>query len=145
MRIGPRHPRLGAALFNITRPLFERYYTKLGFYHPTSDIASSKIQLIREKIQRGERAYIGGISVGGNHNSGVALVEVSKSSGAKIFFNNEQERFSGTKHCTEYPRRSIDNLLRAMKRVGLQGKNIDAWVSTWDYALLAATWVRIAF
>ena len=88
--------------------------------------------------------YVAGVGVSGNHNSGVALVELTRAGGARLICNNEEERFSGKKHSTEYPRHAIDRLLDTLKRLGLGYVDIDAWVSTWDYALLTSTWLRVS-
>lgn len=144
MRTGPRHPWLAAAGFRILSPLIEWFYTHQGYFHPTSKFATDRIRAVRAKLERGETVYLAGIGVSGNHNSGVALIEVTRAGGAKILYNNEEERFSGKKHSTEYPRGALDNLLETMKRMGIGCERIDAWVATWDYALLAATWFRTA-
>jgi carbamoyltransferase len=144
MRIGPRHPRLAAAGYRLMAPVFEWFYTRQGFHHPTSKFATDRIDAVRAKLDRGETAYVAGVGVSGNHNSGVALVELTRAGGARLICNNEEERFSGKKHSTEYPRHAIDCLLVTLQRLGLGYADIDAWVSTWDYSLLSATWLRVS-
>src|ERR1019366_5443883 len=77
----------------------------------------------------------------GIHNSGVALVEVTRN-GPRLLFNNEEERFSAVKHTNKYPQMAIAALRAPMAGMGLDIKNIDAWFSSWDYAALAATLIR---
>ena len=60
--------------------------------------------MAREKLARGETLYLAGLGAPGTHNSGVALVEVTQEHGPRLILNNEEERFSGNKHTTEYPR-----------------------------------------
>lgn len=144
MRIGPHHPRLAAAGYKVMLPVFEWFYTRQGFHHPKGQYATERINAVRAKLERGETAYVAGVGVSGNHNSGIALVELTQEGGARLICNNEEERFSGKKHSTEYPRHAIDRLQDTLKRLGLGYEDIDAWVSTWDYALLSATWLRVA-
>jgi len=45
----------------------------------------------------------------------VALVEVTQAAGPRLIVNNEEERFSGIKHTTEYPRASIDAMAALLR------------------------------
>ncbi|MBI2715824.1 MAG: carbamoyltransferase [Rhizobiales bacterium] len=141
MRIGPSHPWLGAAGFHLTLPLLELFYRKLAIYRAESRFARDRVRAIKDKIERGQTVYLAGVSSAGIHNSGVALVEVTRS-GPRLLFNNEEERFSAVKHTNQYPQMAIEALRAAMARMGLDITNIDAWFSSWDYAALAATLIR---
>jgi carbamoyltransferase len=88
--------------------------------------------------------YLAGIGATGFHNSGVALIEVSRDRGPRIICNNEEERFSGKKHSTDFPRLSLSALRTTMERIGIGPEHIAAWLGTWDYAALAATVFRTA-
>ena len=103
MRIGPRHPRLAAAGFKLAKALFEPIYARRNIHGAGGETAKHIIAGIRSKIERGETAHLAGVSAAGMHNSGVALVEVTRESGPRLLLNNEEERFSGNKHTTEYP------------------------------------------
>jgi carbamoyltransferase len=142
MRIGPRHPRLGAAGFKIAKALFEPFYARRNIHGAGSDFARRRIAAIRAKIERGEPAYLAGVSAAGMHNAGVALVEVTRADGPRLLLNNEEERFSGTKHTTEYPRQSIAAMLEALTRRRLTAAAIDGWFASWDSAVFCATLVR---
>ena len=142
-RTGPRHRRLGAAVFRFMLPLFERFYASKRIYRLNSKFAQERLQAVRAKLARGETVYIAGVGAAGTHNSGIALVEVTRARGPRLICNNEEERFSGNKHTTEYPRHAIDDLLKTMTRIGIGPDDIDAWVATWDYPALAATLLRI--
>ena len=50
------------------------------------------------------------------HNTGIALIEVTQEAGPRIIVNNEEERFSGNKHTTEYPKASIDAMVATLRR-----------------------------
>ncbi len=143
MRTGPRHRRLGAAAFRLALALFARFYAAKRIYRPTSKFAQERLEAVRAKLDRGETVYLAGIGAAGTHNSGVALVEVTREGGPRLICNNEEERFSGNKHTTEYPRQAIDDLLKTMQRIGIGPDDIDAWVGTWDYTALAASLLRI--
>ena len=86
-----------------------------GFHQLGSDFADMRIAHVRQKLSRGETVYLAGIGPPGTHNSGVALVEVTQANGPRLIVNNEEERFSGNKHTTEYPRQSIDAMVATLR------------------------------
>src|SRR3990170_4681481 len=141
-RIGPRHPRLGAAGFRAARWLSARLFAAAGFHQLGSEFAGKRIAHISEKLQRGETVYLAGLGPPGTHNSGVALVEVTQADGPRLIVNNEEERFSGNKHTTEYPKASIDALVATLRGIGRDIGDIDAWLTSWDYPTLAGTIAR---
>jgi carbamoyltransferase len=144
-RIGPRHPRLGEAAFEFVLPLLERYYARHRTYRLNSPFAAERIRAVRSELERGESVYLAGISGGGPHNSGVALVEASREGGVRLICNHEEERFSGKKHSTEYPRNAIDALVKTADRLGIAPDRIAAWLGTWDYPAFCSTLIRILF
>ena len=72
----------------------------------------------------------------------VALVEVTQAGGPRLIVNNEEERFSGNKHTTEYPKLSIDAMVATLRGMGRDIGDIDAWLTSWDYPTLAGTLAR---
>ena len=144
VRIGVRHPWLAAAAFHAVLPLLERFYAYKRIFRPASRFASERLQAVREKLARGETVYLAGIGATGFHNSGVALIEVSRDRGPRIICNNEEERFSGQKHTSDFPYHSLRDMQATMERIGIGPRDIAAWLGTWDYAALAATVVRTA-
>jgi carbamoyltransferase len=142
IRIGPRHPGIAAACYRLTRWLGEPSMARIGFHRIGSEFASRKIASIRERLQRGETVYIAGLACSGTHNTGVALIELTQNAGPRIIVNNEEERFSGNKHTTEYPKASIDAMVDTLHRMGRNVDDIAAFVTTWDYPVLLATVVR---
>src|SRR5262245_13920815 len=141
----PRHPRLGAATFRFLLPLCTRYYAHQHAYRLTSTFATERLRAVRAHLERGATVYLAGISCGGMHNSGVALVEVSAEHGPRLICNHEEERFSGNKHSTEYPHHAIDALIKTADRLGIGTDRIAAWLGTFDYAALIATMIRSGF
>ena len=139
IRLGPRHPRLAAAGFRAALPLLERFYASRQIFRSTSRFAAERLRAVRVALDRGETVYLGGIGAAGLHNSGVALIELSREHGPRILCNNEEERFSGKKHSTDFPRHAIDALAPTMKRAGIGPEQIAAWLATWDYPAFAAT------
>jgi carbamoyltransferase len=117
---------------------------RIGFHRIDSAFAAEKIATIRERLQRGETIYIAGLTAPGVHNTGIALIEVTQKAGPRIVVNNEEERFSGNKHTTEYPRASIDAMVGTLRQIGRNVGDIAAFVTTWDYPVLIATMVRSA-
>ncbi len=141
-RIGPKHPRLGAAGFHAARWLAARLLAAAGFHQPGSNLANVRIASVRTRLARGETVYLAGLGPPGTHNSGVALVEVTQANGPRLIVNNEEERFSGNKHTTEYPQASIEAMVATLRSIGRDIGDIDAWVTTWDYPTLFGTLAR---
>jgi carbamoyltransferase len=141
-RIGPKHPRLGTAGFRAARWLSARLLTAAGFHQLGSDFPNGRIAFVREQLQRGETVYLAGLGPPGTHNSGVALIEVTQANGPRLIVNNEEERFSGNKHTTEYPRQSIEAMAGTLRSMGRDVGDIAAWVTTWDYPTLFGTLAR---
>src|SRR5436853_531503 len=54
----------------------------------------------------------------------------------------EEERFSGNKHTSEYPQKSVDAMVAALRGMGRDITDIFAWLTTWDYPALAGTLAR---
>jgi carbamoyltransferase len=117
----------------------------VGFHELGSDFATQRIASIRESLNRGETVYLAGLAAPGTHNTGVALVEVTKANGPRLIVNNEEERFSGNKHTTEYPRQSLDAMAATLRGLGRDIGDIAAFVTTWDYPAFFATLVRSVF
>src|SRR5271157_350172 len=140
-RTGPTHPLLGALAERVSRPLLTAYAARRGFHTQDSAYARERGAAFAEKLRRGERVYLAGIGPAG-HNSGVALVEVSRDEGIRPICNNEEERYSGIRHCTTYPEQSLHALLAMMDRLGIDAGQIHAFVASWDYVTLAATLLR---
>ncbi|WP_447411852.1 hypothetical protein, partial [Clostridium perfringens] len=76
----------------------------------------------RARLERGETIYIIGLATSGTHNTGAALVEVTQADGPRLILNNEEERFTGAKHTTEYPRQSLQVVRDALRA---RGRDID--------------------
>ena len=113
-----------------------------GFHQLGSDFADRRVAQVRERLTRGETVYLAGLAAPGTHNSGVALVEVTQANGPRLIVNNEEERFSGNKHTTEYPQASIDAVVATLRGVGRDVGDVAAWLTTWDYPTLAGTLAR---
>jgi carbamoyltransferase len=145
LRIGPRHPRLGAASFRLARWLTRKTMGKIGFHELGSDFANERLAHVRDKLARGEAVFLAGIGLPGTHNSGVALVEVTQAHGPHLILNNEEERFSGNKHTTEYPAQSIDAMVTTLRGKGRDLADIDAWLTSWDYFALGGMLARSMF
>ncbi|MGC2779328.1 MAG: carbamoyltransferase C-terminal domain-containing protein [Bradyrhizobium sp.] len=141
-RIGPKHPRLGAAAAGAAEWLAAKLFARAGFHRLGSAFAQARIAEARERLARGETLYLAGLGPPGTHNSGVALVEVTQAGGPRLILNNEEERFSGNKHTTEYPRASIEAMVAALRGIGRDAGDIFAWLTTWDYPALAGTLAR---
>src|SRR5438034_10036479 len=141
-RIGPKHPTLAAGGFRAARWLAAKAFGAAGFHQLGSKFCDARLARVRDKLARGETVYLAGLGPPGTHNSGVALVEVTQSHGPRLILNNEEERFSGNKHTTEYPRASVDAMVATLRGMGRDVGDIDAWLTSWDYPTLAGTIAR---
>jgi carbamoyltransferase len=140
-RYGPTHPLLGALTERISRPLLTAYAARHGLHAPDSTFARQRGVAFADQLDRGKRVYLVGIGPAG-HDSGVALVEVSCENGVRLICNNEEERYTGIRHCTDFPEQSLDALLTMMARLGIDAGQIHAFVAGWDYITLATTLLR---
>jgi len=113
-----------------------------GFHANDSHFTVRRIGELRAKLARGETVYLAGLGLPGTHNSGVALVEVTQAHGPRLIVNNEEERFSGDKHTTQYPRAALDAMHETLRKMGRDINDIDAWLTSWDYPDLTGTLVR---
>ncbi|MDB5620135.1 MAG: carbamoyltransferase [Tardiphaga sp.] len=113
-----------------------------GFHANDSRFTVDRIAAVRAKLARGETVYLAGIGLPGTHNSGVALVEVTQAHGPRLIVNNEEERFSGDKHTTQYPRAALDAMRATLQAMGRDIADIDAWLTSWDYPDLLGTLAR---
>jgi carbamoyltransferase len=116
--------------------------TLAGFHANDSHFTVRRISELRAKLARGETVLLAGLGLPGTHNSGVALVEVTQAHGPRLIVNNEEERFSGDKHTTQYPRAALDAMRVTLQAMGRDVADIDAWLTTWDYPDLLGTLVR---
>jgi len=136
------HPRLAQFGFRVGAALAEPYFRLKNFHRPHSAVARKQGQELAARLQRGETAYLVGLSIGGFHNTGAALIEATPEGGLRVICNNEEERFSGQKHSNRYPRFSLDALADIMEREGIRPEQIVAWLATYDYTLFIASGVR---
>jgi carbamoyltransferase len=140
-RYGATHPLLGTLAERISRRMLRAYAARYGFHTPDSAYARERGESFRGKLQRGERVYVAGIGPAG-HNSGVALIEASLADGVRLICNNEEERYSGIRHCTDYPTHSLNAALAILRDQGVAADQIHAFVASWDYVTLGATLLR---
>ena len=52
MRLGPRHPRLGKATYNLALPLLEKFYARKGLHRSNSAFAAERFRALRDKRAR---------------------------------------------------------------------------------------------
>jgi carbamoyltransferase len=141
-RTGARHKRLGEAGFRFAKWLATQTMGHAGFHRLGTAFAQGRIAAARDKLARGETVYLAGLGLAGTHNSGVALVEVTQAHGPRLILNNEEERFSGNKHTTEFPAKSVEAMVATLRGMGRDVGDIHAWLTSWDYPVLAGTLFR---
>src|SRR5208282_2736936 len=141
-RFAPLHPRLAGLGFRAALPLATLFFQHKNIHRPNGPFAARRAQELAARLARGETCYLVGLSIGGFHNTGTALIEATPAGGLRIICNNEEERFSGQKHSNAYPRRSLEALAEIIEDLGISPERIVAWLATYDYPLLMATGMR---
>jgi len=144
IRVGPRYPHVANAGYRLTLWLSGLITARLGLHRLGSTFANQTLRSIGARLQAGETVYIAGLACPGTHNTGVALIEVSRERGPRIIVNNEEERFSGIKHSTQYPRKALREMRETLRRMGRDVGDIAAFVTTWDYPGMLAMLIRTA-
>jgi carbamoyltransferase len=139
-RYGPTHAALGRLSAAASFPAIRAYAACQSFLTASSKYARKRSADLADKLRRGETTWLLGIGPAG-HNSGVALVEVSADRGVNLIRNNEEERYSGIKNSTAYPRHSLNALMATAANLGVGPGDIHACVASWDYVRLASTLV----
>src|SRR5690349_18294393 len=128
-KYGPAHPGLGI-LASPLNSLLPPLCAAARFYRADHSYARASAIALKETLNKDEPAYLLGIGPSA-HNSGIALVEVSRQRGVVLLSNNEQERFSGIKHDTSYPELAIEAVLSQMRTIGIHPKQIHACLASW--------------
>ena len=135
--MGPRHPRLGRAGRWLTYKPLRAWARRRGFFTHDEIFARERVRALREKIARGERAYLLGLGLGG-HDSGAALVEISESGCISLLSSHEEERFVGERHYAGHPRHALSEIRADLKERGLGPDDIHACLASFDYVELFA-------
>jgi carbamoyltransferase len=139
---GPRFPRLGALTARLHLAAARPVLARRGIYDAASAYARNCGNRFRERLARGETVYLLGVSPAG-HNSGAALIEVSRG-GVRLICNEEEERYTGVKHCAAYPRLAVDAVRERLADLGARPDQLHACLATWDYGSFFANGVRLA-
>ncbi|KAL6053594.1 Carbamoyltransferase [Balamuthia mandrillaris] len=135
------HPEMGALCQRLATPLFHALFHLCGYRAAASGFAAKKREELRRRVDAGETVYLVGIN-SGVHNAGIALVEVSKARGIQLLYNFEEERYSGDKHDTGYPRHSMHELCKILTKKGIELDKVVAFVSGWDHIESAKILIR---
>ncbi len=144
-RRGARHPRLAELGSRAVLPVLKRMIARRGLVGFDSKLGRARLTGLEEAMREGREAYVLGVGIG-FHNSGAALVRVSPQGAAELICNEEEERYSAVKHCTDYPEHSIEAVKRRMHELGIGPADLAACVSSWEYAKAIVTFaVRPVF
>ncbi|HRI62738.1 MAG TPA: carbamoyltransferase C-terminal domain-containing protein [Polyangium sp.] len=141
---GPANPRMGRLAQRLMTWMLRSKARRKQFYDAASDYTRVTGEAMKEKLQRGEPVYLLGIGPGG-HNSGIALVRVTRENGVEMILNNEEERFTAKKHCAAFPVQSIAALREEMPRLGIAPTDIHACAASFDYPTYFGYAVRSLF
>ena len=132
-RWGPKHPRLATWGGRAVLPVMGKFLSHHGLHRPDSKLGRSRLAALEQAIRAGREAYVLGFNTTG-HNSGGALVRVSKRGSVELICNEEEERYTAVKHSDQYPKHSIEAVKQHMQALDLRPEDLAVCVSSWDYA-----------
>ena len=132
---GPAHPVLGKVSDQLCLPLWKAFSARKQFFTADSAYARQRAALMQQKLLRGETVYLLGIGIR-THNTGVALVEVSRASGVRLISNNEEERYVGQKHYDRFPEQAIEALKTQMAELSIKVDDLHACLANFDFVQL---------
>jgi len=98
-----------------------------------SRIAQEQFRRLQARVANGETCFVVGLGISG-HNAGVSLVEVSQARGIELISNDEEERFTGAKHCSDYPEHAVGELAKRLAERGKTAADVALWTTSWDYS-----------
>jgi carbamoyltransferase len=116
-------------------PLIDRLFSRRGLHRPDGRVGRSALAALRQKIRAGEETYVLGLNTT-SHNSGAALVRITRRGTVELICNEEEERYTGVKHCDQYPWHSVEAVAQRLKTLGLRPHDLAACVSSWDYVAM---------
>ncbi len=131
-RLEPKHARLADLGTRASSAVMYRLFARCGVHRLDSKAGRSQQAALEQAIHAGREAYVLGIGTG-LHNAGIALVRVSKHGTVELVCNEEEERYTGVKHCTAFPENSIASAIGQMDALGLSPSDLTACVSTWEF------------
>ena len=141
---GPRSKRLGKFIEKLATFTFTLIGNRTKLYRPNSSAAKTIARDFQTKLNKGKTLYIMGIGPSG-HNTGIALIEASLSHGIRLLSNHEEERFTGKKHCADFPNLSIEVTKQQLSSLNLTIDDIHCIVASWDYIGMIALSSRTIF
>jgi carbamoyltransferase len=115
------------------RPLLTAANARRGLHRLDSKLGRSRLQALAQAIQAGRGGYVLGIGTG-LHNSGAALVRVREDGTLELVCNEEEERYTAIKHCSDYPEHSVRAVGERMRSLGIDHSDLAACVSGWEYS-----------
>ena len=141
---GPSTPWLGSTARWTALHLARAGYALCGVNLHDSRLARTVLAEIGERLSRDETVYLAGIGTPA-HDTGIALVEVSRANGIRLISNDQEERFSRIKHDDRFPEHAIGVFRQRLDERGLTVQDIAAFLFTWDSARVAASGIGMMF
>jgi carbamoyltransferase len=141
---GPSRPHAAKIARKIAQPVAEKVLARAGLHRASSRYARDRMADLRTRVAAGERVLLLGL-LPVLHNSGVALVEVTRDEGLRLLCNEEEERYSGVKLAAEYPEHAVEALRERLREHDARPEEIHTCVTAWDYANLAGHFLELGF
>ncbi|HEV3320912.1 MAG TPA: carbamoyltransferase C-terminal domain-containing protein [Solirubrobacteraceae bacterium] len=132
-RSGPRRPRLAAWGSRAFLPAVGWVLARRGLHRAEGAVARAHLAALERAIRAGREAYVLGFNTT-SHNSGAALVRIDEHGRVELVCNEEEERYTGEKHCNQYPRHSVQAAVDQLRALGRGPGDLAACVSSWDFA-----------
>lgn len=107
-----------------------------------SQAASDLGESFRTRLAAGETLYLLGF-LGTTHNSGLALIEASRSRGIVVIANHEEEKFAEVKHFIGYPGRSVREMKQLLSDKGISPSRIFGVFYAYDTVLEEQSGMRM--
>jgi len=129
---GPTFNTVPSMVEAILKPVFKVIGQWKNCYQFDSHYADQLSQSFRNRIANGEAVYLLGLSPS-SHNTGAALVKCSTVGGIEVISNDEEERFTGIKHCENFPIESLKEISKRLQAMDLSFADIHGVCLTWDF------------
>jgi len=141
---GASTPWLGGMARWTSWKLARAAYAMCGVVPDDGRYAKTVLKEIGERLSRDETVYLAGIGTPA-HDTGIALVEVTRANGIRLISNDQEERLSRVKHDDRFPEQAVGLFRKRLDQLGLSVEDISAFLFTWDSARVVASGVGMMF
>ncbi len=142
-RWGPKRPRFTRGATRLYYSLLNSHLSRKGVVEFDSEEGRSRLARLERALAEGRESYLLGFRAG-LHNSGAALLRITSEGRLELICNEEEERYTGEKHCSAYPEHAVAAVRRRMEDYGVAPADLTACVGSLEFAKGAAVMIRTA-